>query len=245
VQRGPHDKHTPCADKRVRLRLTRPARLDGLGKTIEAALIIKELSDASPGLRVLYLAPAGLVRNVQRELDRIGLAFRCWIAGDERDARLTDSLVVASIHRAVHPAHRDAFLDPGLRWDVLVVDECHHLSDWGQQGGKPTRKYKLVQDLIRKSPDARLILMSGTPHQGHQSRFENLVALLRRGNEPPTAIAGRVIYRTKEDGGCSRLGWRAPVSAPQRAPADRDGAQSGPSHVAGEHPSDLRADRPR
>jgi len=171
----------------------------GLGKTVEAALIIKELAEASPGLRVLYLAPAGLVRNVQRELTRVGFHFRCWISGDERDARLTDTFVLASIHRAVHPVHFDAFFAPGMRWDVIVVDECHHLSDWGQQGGKPTRKYKLVQDLVRQSPDARLILMSGTPHQGHQSRFENLVRLLQRGNEAPEAIAGRVIYRTKED----------------------------------------------
>lgn len=171
----------------------------GLGKTVEAALIIKELAEATPGLRVLYLAPAGLVRNVQRELNRIGLSFRCWISGGESDARLTDSFVLASIHRAVHPAHFDGFIEPGSRWDVIVVDECHHLSDWGQQGGKPTRKYKLVQELVRRSPDARVILMSGTPHQGHQSRFENLVRLLQRGNEAPEAIAGRVIYRTKED----------------------------------------------
>jgi superfamily II DNA or RNA helicase len=171
----------------------------GLGKTVEAALIIKELADGNPGLRVLYLAPAGLVRNVQRELTRIGLHFRCWIAGDERDARLTDSFVLASIHRAVHPVHFDAFFTPGMRWDVIVVDECHHLSDWGPQGGKPTRKYRLVQELVKQSPEARLILMSGTPHQGHQSRFENLVRLLQRGNEPSEAVAGRVIYRTKDD----------------------------------------------
>jgi superfamily II DNA or RNA helicase len=171
----------------------------GLGKTVEAALIIKELAEANLGLRVLYLAPAGLVRNVHRELSRIGLHFRCWISGDERDARLTDSFVLASIHRAVHPAHFETFFHPGMRWDVIVVDECHHLSDWGPQGGKPTRKYKLVQDLVKQSPDARLILMSGTPHQGHQSRFENLVRLLQRGNEAPEAIAGRVIYRTKDD----------------------------------------------
>lgn len=171
----------------------------GLGKTVEAALIIKELAETNLGLRVLYLAPAGLVRNVHRELTRIGLHFRCWIAGDERDARLTDSFVLASIHRAVHPTHYDTFFVPGMRWDIIVVDECHHLSDWGPQGGKPTRKYKLVQELVKQSPDARLILMSGTPHQGHQSRFENLVRLLRRGNEAPEAIAGRVIYRTKDD----------------------------------------------
>jgi len=71
----------------------------GLGKMVEAALIIKELADGNPGLRVLYLAPAGLVRNVQRELTRIGLHFRWWIAGDERDARLTDSFVPGSGYR--------------------------------------------------------------------------------------------------------------------------------------------------
>lgn len=185
----------------------------GLGKTVEAALIIKELAEANPGLRVLYLAPAGLVRNVQRELTRIGLRFRCWVSGGEQDARLTDAFLLASIHRAVHPAHFNAFFAPGMQWDVIVVDECHHLSDWGPQGGKPTRKYKLVQDLIRHSPEARVILMSGTPHQGHQSRFENLVRLLQRGNEPAEAIAGRVIYRTKDD----VRDWKGAPLFPRRA----------------------------
>lgn len=171
----------------------------GLGKTVEAALIIKELVEGNPNLRVLYLAPAGLVRNVHRELARMGLRFRSWVSGDERDARLTDALVLASIHRAVHQSHFAAFFEAGMRWDVIIVDECHHLSDWGPQGGRPTRKYKLVQELIRQSPEARVILMSGTPHQGHQDRFENLVRLLQRGNEPAEAIAGRVIYRTKDD----------------------------------------------
>ena len=171
----------------------------GLGKTVEAGLIIKELVDASPGLRVLYLAPAGLVRNVYKELERLGLPFRSWVAGLDNTARLTDQLVVASIHRAVHPAHFDAFIESGP-WDVLVVDECHHLSDWQKDGGKPTRKFRLVDELRGRLPaDSRLLLMSGTPHQGHPNRFENLLRLLRRGTEPREALAGRVIYRTKED----------------------------------------------
>jgi len=45
----------------------------GLGKTVEAGLLIKELLSRSPGARVLYLAPARLVRNVRSELDRLGL----------------------------------------------------------------------------------------------------------------------------------------------------------------------------
>ena len=171
----------------------------GLGKTVEVGLIIKELWEASPHLRVLYLAPAGLVRNVHVELQRLGLPFRLWISGSERDARLSDPMVLASIHRAVHPTHFQGFVDQ-VHWDVIVVDECHHLSDWQRGGGKPTRKYRLVNELRARQPhDSRLILMSGTPHQGHPDRFENLLALLKRQGETREDLAGRVIYRTKDD----------------------------------------------
>ncbi len=170
----------------------------GLGKTVEAGLLIQHLLDQSPGLRVLYLAPARLVPNVRRELDRLGLHFRQW-ATSEGDARLTDPLVVASIHRAVHANHFERVLDTAP-WDVIVVDECHHLSDWAAGGGDPREKFRLVRDLIsRQQPEARVIFLSGTPHQGHASRFENLLGLLRAPGESAEALAGRVIYRTKED----------------------------------------------
>jgi superfamily II DNA or RNA helicase len=171
----------------------------GLGKTVEAGLLIQELREKNAALRVLYLAPAGLVDNVHGELARLGLPFRRWIAGSEGDARLTDPLVLASIHRAVHPQHYETFLQ-GQRWDVVVIDECHHLSDWQKGGGKPTRKYRLAEALRQQQGAAgRLLLMSGTPHQGHPDRFENLLRLLRRGDEARSALAGRVIYRTKDD----------------------------------------------
>lgn len=169
----------------------------GLGKTVEAGMIVKELLEGEPGLRVLYLAPAGLVGNVLRELDNLELSFRRW--STDGDARLSDNRVVASFHRAVHPAHRSAFVE-GRPWDVLIVDECHHLTAWEADGGDPGQRYRLVQALIDRQPDqGRLILMSGTPHQGNPTRFENLLALLRRKGEPLEAVEGRVIYRTKED----------------------------------------------
>lgn len=171
----------------------------GLGKTIEVGLIIRELADTRPGIRVLYLAPAGLVRNVHGELERLGLPFRIWVAGPDSWARLTDQMIVASIHRAIHPRHFDELVASGP-WDMIVVDEYHHLSAWQQGGGQPTRKYRLVDELRARLPvDSRLVLMSGTPHQGHPERFENLLRLLQRGAEPRSALAGRVIYRTKED----------------------------------------------
>jgi superfamily II DNA or RNA helicase len=170
----------------------------GLGKTIEAALIIKGLLERQPTLRVLYLAPAGLVSNVREELRRLGLRFRSWVAGSARDATLDDSLVVASIHRAVVPSNFETFAK--AQWDVIVVDECHHLSAYGPDGSASRRKWRLIEDMRRRLPTgARLVLLSGTPHQGHRERFDNLVSLLLRDDEPKTAVSGRVIYRTKED----------------------------------------------
>lgn len=170
----------------------------GLGKTVEAGLLIQELLSANAGLRVLYLAPARLVNNVGKEFERLGLNFRLWKAG-EADARLSDPRIVASIHRAVHGENFRKIVNTGP-WDVVVVDECHHLSDWAAGGGDPVLKFRLVRDLIaRQGPECRLLLMSGTPHQGHMHRFDNLLRLLRRDAEPEKSLAGRVIYRTKED----------------------------------------------
>jgi superfamily II DNA or RNA helicase len=169
----------------------------GLGKTIEAGLIVRELLSQNPKLRVLYLAPARLVRNVEREFKLLDLGFRIWVAGTDSDARLTDGRVIGSIHRAVAPASFLPFSQ--THWDVIVIDECHHLSDYSPDGHSPLRKYKLVEELRdHMNPDGRLILLSGTPHQGHPNRFNNLIRLLRRAGESTTA-PGRVIYRTKED----------------------------------------------
>ncbi len=171
----------------------------GLGKTIEAALLIKALLTESPGARVLYLAPARLVRNVRRELAKLDLGFRVWVATNDRDATLADSRVVASIHRASHVGKIDEVV-AAPRWDMIVVDECHHLSDWAPGGGSPVAQYKLVQRLAeRLGEEGRLILMSGTPHQGNPDRFRNLLRLLQAKGEGEAQLAGRVIYRTKED----------------------------------------------
>jgi superfamily II DNA or RNA helicase len=170
----------------------------GLGKTIEAGLIVSELFERKPGLRVLYLSPARLAANVYREFSRLGLRFRKWTSAGDADANLDDDRIVASIHRAAHEGNSDKVLSAPT-WDVLIVDECHHLSNYGPDGGKPLRQYQLVQKLIQKRPDARVILMSGTPNQGNPERFRNLLRLIRREGESEDAVAGRVIYRTKED----------------------------------------------
>ena len=170
----------------------------GLGKTIEVGLLLKELLAQQPSLRVLYLAPARLVSNVRREFDRLKLPFRQWTAYDG-DARLSDPKIIASLQRAVFGENFNKLLATSP-WDLLIVDECHHLSAWSPDGTDARQAYKLVEQLIQnQANNARVILMSGTPHQGHGTRFENLLLLLKSPSETVQDLAGRVIYRTKDD----------------------------------------------
>jgi hypothetical protein len=171
----------------------------GLGKTIEAGLLIKRLVEERPNLRVLYLAPARLVGNVAFEFrDKLDLDARSWVAGAFGDARLnSDKVVVASIQKAVFGSNFKEVVNSGP-WDVIIVDECHHLSDWGADGGKPNQSFRLVNQLAQGlTRGGRLVIMSGTPHQGSQIRFRNLLKLLGDGNDVSSA-AGRVIFRAKD-----------------------------------------------
>ncbi|TGN73461.1 DEAD/DEAH box helicase [Bradyrhizobium yuanmingense] len=171
----------------------------GLGKTIEAGLLVKQVLEQDPRIRILYLAPARLVQNVAKEFrEKLDLDARIWVAGSGSDARMQDDrLVIASIHKAIFDRNHQFVVDSGP-WDFLIIDECHHLSDWGLEGGKPNRSYRLVNQLIQSiQPGGRLVLMSGTPHQGSDTRFKNLLRLLSEDGKPEGAT-GRIIYRTKE-----------------------------------------------
>jgi SNF2 family DNA or RNA helicase len=203
----------------------------GLGKTIEAGLILKEFIEAQAGLRILYLAPARLVSNVASEFQKMEIGFRMWKSGDS-DANLEmDNRIIASIHRAVHPNHYDKFTKC-KPWDILVVDECHHLSDWALGGGNPVEKFRLVRDIVTASDwNGYLLMLSGTPHQAHQDRFENLLGLLKRKEEPKTKNFGS--SNLSHERGCSRLGWKSSVSqAPSQSSLDC-GFKRKPQRVAG------------
>jgi superfamily II DNA or RNA helicase len=172
----------------------------GLGKTIEAGLLIKQLIEQNPAYRVLYLAPARLVSNVATELrDKLDIDVRKWISGNDSEARLeSDRVVVASLNKSVFGANLERVGKSGP-WDLVIVDECHHLSDWDPTGGKPNQAFKLVKQLVEsQAPGARFILMSGTPHQGSEARFRNILRLLSDDGKDVAGAAGRVIFRTKD-----------------------------------------------
>jgi SNF2 family DNA or RNA helicase len=172
----------------------------GLGKTIEAGLIVKQLIERVPRIRILYLAPARLVKNVASEFrNKLDIDARVWIAGGMSDARLKDDkVIIASVNKAVFGDNLNEVVESGP-WDVLIVDECHHLSDWNPSGGNPNQAFRLVSQLLKKqTEDGRLILMSGTPHQGSEARFQNILRLLSDDLKSVKGAAGRVIFRTKD-----------------------------------------------
>jgi ATP-dependent helicase HepA len=151
----------------------------GLGKTIEACLILHRLLQTNRVQRVLILVPESLIHQWFVELLR---RFNLWfhIFDEERCAAieagnaetnpfLDDQLVLCSIGLFTK---NEARLRQALAagWDMLVVDEAHHLG-WSPDQVSP--EYAVVEDLGRKTPG--LLLLTATPEQlGVASHFARL-----------------------------------------------------------------------
>lgn len=212
----------------------------GLGKTIEAGLIIDWLLRTKLGARVLYLAPAMLVDNVFDELRRMELPARvdryaASVSSISNEHLAEAQVIVASIHKASFDRNFPFWRDESGAWDLIVVDECHHLADWSPDGGKPQQRMRLVRDLVerRLHPEGRLVLMSATPHQGNESKFRNLLRLLsdegyRDAAGSLESVAGRVIYRTKED----VRAWDGQPLFPKRKVNEPTYVELGPDYAA-------------
>jgi ATP-dependent helicase HepA len=151
----------------------------GLGKTIEACLILQRLLAVGRARRVLVLVPESLVHQWFVELLR---RFNLWfsIYDEDRCAAVEASdpgqnpfdssqLALSSMgFLAAHEARRAQAVAAG--WDMVVVDEAHHLA-WSPEEVSP--EYQLVEELGRRSPG--LLLLTATPTQlgltGHFARL--------------------------------------------------------------------------
>ncbi len=161
----------------------------GLGKTIETALLLRELASRGELNRALIIVPAGLVNNWHRELNEVfNLDFEVFGSeGDVTDRKSNafakHDRLIASIDTLKRRARVRRLLD-APRWDLVVFDEAHHLTAY--RSGRKVRKtenYKLAEALKGHARD--LVLLSATPHQGDHFRFWMLVQLLN-----PTLFAG-------------------------------------------------------
>jgi superfamily II DNA or RNA helicase len=154
----------------------------GLGKTIETALILRELASRGEMERALMVVPAGLVNNWHRELNEVfNLDFE--VFGSEGDVTDRKSNAFAKHHRLIasidtlkRPTRIKRILE-APRWDLVVFDEAHHLT--ATRDGTRIRKtenYKLAEALKGHTRD--LLLLSATPHQGNHFQFWMLIQLL-------------------------------------------------------------------
>ncbi|HHO81640.1 MAG TPA: helicase, partial [Halothiobacillus sp.] len=175
----------------------------GLGKTIEAGLILRELKLRGMVRRVLVVAPKSLVRQWQAEM-RLHFgehfrfikaselaAFRQWrdngAQADDNLWRMHDQVIVSldsvkPIERRrgwsleqLATYNRERFEDLiSAGWDLVIIDESHRLGGSTEQ----VARYKLGAALAEAAP--YLLLLSATPHQGKTDQFMRLMQLLDR-----------------------------------------------------------------
>ncbi|GJA54921.1 RNA polymerase-associated protein RapA [Aeromonas caviae] len=149
----------------------------GLGKTIEAGMIIHQQLLSGRAHRVLILLPETLQHQWLVEmLRRFNLHFslfdeeRCIEAfADAENPFETEQLVICSLDFLRKKRRRfEQVLE--AEWDLLVVDEAHHL-EWSEAA--PSRPYEMVEALAEQVPG--VLLLTATPDQlGHQSHFARL-----------------------------------------------------------------------
>ena len=155
----------------------------GIGKTIEAGLIARELMDRGEIARLAVLCPPHLVEQWQSELEtRFNLQAVALTSASaariERDIPHGVSLfdhypvVVVSLDYIKSERHREHFL--AIAPECVIVDEAHTCASSG--AGKQLR-FELLQRLV-KDEERHLILLTATPHSGDETAFYNLLSLL-------------------------------------------------------------------
>ena len=147
----------------------------GLGKTIEAGLVIKEYLMRQMAERVLILTPPGLVQQWREELvQKFGLhdfvtnsdePFRA--AGDAAWSQFPR--VIASIAAARLASNRDIITS--LNYDLVVVDEAHHLKN------RSSVTWKFVNDLQKRF----ILMLTATPIENRLEELYNLITILKPG----------------------------------------------------------------
>ncbi len=160
----------------------------GLGKTIEAAIVIEELAARGQADRVLIVAPAPLTTQWQEELrekfDSNYVIYDRDYVDAKKNAHPTENVwshedrIITSIDFAKRDDMRAALANLDEEWDIAVIDESHHLTARreGKRGIKPTDRYRLGE-VVSDTSDG-LIFLTGTPHKGKRDQFYFMISLL-------------------------------------------------------------------
>ncbi|SOB74737.1 SNF2 family N-terminal domain-containing protein [Marinobacter sp. LV10R510-11A] len=169
----------------------------GLGKTLEAGILMTELMRRGKGKRILVLTLKSMMTQFQKELwnrftipltrlDSQGLQrVRNNIPGNHNPFYYFDKSII-SIDTLKQDNEYRRHLEQAY-WDIIVIDEAHNVAERGSS----SQRAKLAQLLAGRSDS--LIMLSATPHDGKARSFASLMNML-----DPTAISDPDDY-AKED----------------------------------------------
>lgn len=190
----------------------------GIGKTVEAALIARELLDRGEVDRLAVLCPPHLAEQWQAELrDKFHIDAELVLPSTssrlERECGPGESLfdhhpfVVVSTDFIKADRRRESFLRacPNL----VIVDEAHTCAAGAETGASRHQRYQLLSDLAER-PDRHLILVTATPHSGKDDAFQSLLGFLDpqfltlpddiKGDEPLLRkVAAHFVQRRRAD----------------------------------------------
>ena len=158
----------------------------GLGKTIEAGMVLKELRARGGAQRVLAIVPPSIVRQWQFEMkSKFNEAFSVLDTGTVRYLQnqgytanpftFEENILCSSGWVAIP---KWAELCAAVDWDLIIVDEAHHARS--HRSGETTRLYQLVRDLAAPGHFARraMLFLTATPMQLDTHELYSLVELL-------------------------------------------------------------------
>ncbi len=158
----------------------------GIGKTIEACLIARELIDRGEIKNLAILCPPHLAEQWQKELLEkfhidAELVLPSTVSRLERNCRIGQSLfeiyphVIVSTDFIKADRRRDEFLRACP--EMVIVDEAHACVSTGEGRGSQHQRHQLVSGLAADG-DRHLILVTATPHSGKEEAFRSLLSLL-------------------------------------------------------------------
>ena len=154
----------------------------GLGKTLEAGILVSELIARGRARRILVLAVKSMLNQFQKgfwnrftipltRVDSIGIQrVRSRIPTNHNPFYYYDKTII-SIDTLKQDAEYRTYLEQAY-WDVIVIDEAHNVAD----RGTGSLRSRLARRLARRSDT--LIMLSATPHDGRARSFASLVNML-------------------------------------------------------------------
>ena len=182
----------------------------GLGKTLEAGILLSELIRRGRGKRILVLTVKSMLTQFQKEmwsrftiplvrLDSAGIQrIRSRIPTNHNPFYYYDKAII-SIDTLKQDAEYRTYLENAW-WDIIVIDEAHNVAERGKKNSMRARLARLLA-----SRSDTLIMLSATPHDGSARSFASLMNMLDPtaigdpDNYGPEDIRGLFIRRFKKD----------------------------------------------